>query len=77
MLLLDKIICDDVVRLEYRNVRCFMDSDNELKTEIEEVRYLLNAVAAGIDTNGCNYESLLDISTRMDKLILDFIKSKD
>jgi hypothetical protein len=47
----------------------------ELKTEIEEIRHLLNAVIADMGVNDCNYNILLYISTRMDKLIVEYMKN--
>jgi hypothetical protein len=47
----------------------------ELKTEIEEVRHLLNAVINDMGIDDCNHNILLDISTRMDKLILEYMKN--
>lgn len=49
---------------------------SELKTEIEEVRNLLNAVINDMDIDDCNYNILLDISTRMDKLIVEYMKNE-
>jgi len=53
----------------------YMVNVSELKTEIEEVRNLLNAVIADMGVNDCNYNILLYISTRMDKLIVEYMKN--
>ena len=47
----------------------------ELKAEIEEIRDLLNAVSADMGSNDCNQEILMDISMKMDNLILEYIKN--
>lgn len=47
----------------------------KFRTEIEEIRDLLNTVAASMGKKGCNYEILMDISIRMDKLILEYAKN--
>jgi len=47
-----------------------------LKTEIEEIRHLLNTTIADIGINDCNYNILLDLSTRMDKLIIEYMKNE-
>lgn len=49
----------------------------KLKAEIEEIKHLLDAVIADIGDNGCNPDILLDISTKMDKLILDYMKNEE
>ncbi|RCX12095.1 Spo0E like sporulation regulatory protein [Anaerobacterium chartisolvens] len=47
----------------------------ELKAEIEEIRDLLNTVTANMGSNDCNYEALMNISVKMDNLILEYIKN--
>jgi hypothetical protein len=47
----------------------------ELKAEIEEIRDLLNAVSADMGSNDCNHVILMDISMKMDNLILEYIKN--
>lgn len=53
-----------------------MKSIASLKLEIEEIRNLLNEIIADMVVNDCNYDELLDISTKMDKLILEYIKNE-
>ena len=45
-----------------------------LKIDIEEIRQLLNISVSVIDINDSNYNTLLDISTKMDKLIVEYMK---
>lgn len=52
-----------------------MDSVIELKAEIEEIRILLNTIITGKGSSDCDYKVLLDISTKMDTLILEYIKN--
>lgn len=52
-----------------------MANVSELKTEIEEVRNLLNAIINDMGIDDCNNNILLDISTRMDKLIVEYMKN--
>lgn len=47
----------------------------ELKAEIEEIRDLLNTVTDNIGSSDCNYEALMDISVKMDNLILEYIRN--
>ena len=47
----------------------------ELKTEIEEIRYLLYAIISEKELYDFNSKILLDISTRMDELILEYMKN--
>lgn len=49
---------------------------NELRLEIEEIRLLLNTAIADEGINDSNYNVLLDISTRMDKLIVEFMRKE-
>ena len=52
-----------------------MNSVMGLKAEIEEIRILLNTVITDKGLNDCNYKVLLDISKKMDILILEYIKN--
>mgnify|MGYP000866026830 CR=1 FL=1 len=49
----------------------------EAKTEIEEIRHLLNAVIADMGAGDCNPDILLGISARIDKLILEYMKNEE
>lgn len=52
-----------------------MNRGIELKAEIEELRDLLNIITTDMDSNACNYEIIMDISVKLDKLILEYIKN--
>ncbi len=52
-----------------------MNRGMELKAEIEELRDLLNIITADMESNVCNYEIIMDISVKLDKLILEYIKN--
>lgn len=53
-----------------------MVNASELKTEIEEIRCLLYAIISEKELYDCNSRVLLDISTRMDELILEYMKMR-
>ncbi|TWH59368.1 Spo0E like sporulation regulatory protein [Desulfitobacterium sp. LBE] len=53
-----------------------MSNNSELKIEIEQIRHLLNTVVTDLGVNDCNYNIILDISTRMDKLILEYLENE-
>lgn len=52
-----------------------MDRVMELKAEIEEVRALLNN-AADIGSIQCNLRELMELSLRLEELILEYINEK-
>lgn len=54
-----------------------MHSDSKLKAEMDQIRELLNKVIADLGSDDCNYKILMDISVKMDQLILEYIKSTD
>jgi hypothetical protein len=53
-----------------------MDRVMVLKAEIEEVRALLNIAAADIGSIQCNPRELMELSLRLDELILEYINEK-
>ena len=53
-----------------------MVSGYGLKTEIEEIRNLLNAGIADMGSSDFNFNILLYISTRMDTLIVEYMKNE-
>lgn len=46
-----------------------------LKAEIEELRDKLNIATSKLGSNDYNYKFILDISVKLDKLILEYIKN--
>ncbi len=45
-----------------------------LREELENIRDLLNSAAENLDVESCNYSNLLDISIKMDQIILEYLK---
>lgn len=51
-------------------------SNSKLRSQIEEIRRELNEAIKDINVNDSSYCILLGISTRMDKLILEYMKDE-
>ncbi len=52
-----------------------MNKAIRLREELENIRDLLNSAAAEIDAENCNYSLLLEISIKMDQIVLEYLKN--